>query len=42
MEVTVTEQITQVKENLAQEDCVTELGILSIIIKITIIYPIVM
>lgn len=42
MEVMVTEQITKVKENPEQEDCVTELGILSIIIKITILYAIVM
>lgn len=42
MEVMVTEQITKVKENPAQEDCVTELSTLSIIIKITIFYPIVM
>lgn len=42
MEVMVTKQITKIKENPAQEDCVTELRILSIIIKITIFYPIVM
>lgn len=42
MEVTVTEQITKVKENPEQEDCITELGILSIIIKITVLYPMVM
>lgn len=39
MEVTVTEENAKINENPAQEDCVGELGILSVIIKITILYP---